>query len=78
MSVSYEKACAVPAAAPLAKEKKATLDEMLRDMDKGFAETLFDYIDSKGMDDVDCYKRANIDRKTFSKIKCNKNYKPSK
>ncbi|MBQ2726017.1 MAG: RNase III inhibitor, partial [Clostridia bacterium] len=58
--------------------KKVTLDEMLRDMDKGFAETLFDYIDAKGMDDVECYKNANIDRKTFSKIKCNKNYKPSK
>ena len=60
------------------KAKRATLDEMLRDMDKGFAETLFDYIDAKGMDDVECYKNANIDRKTFSKIKCNKNYKPSK
>ena len=63
---------------PNTKAKKATLDEMLRDMDKGFAETLFDYIDAKGMDDVECYKNANIDRKTFSKIKCNKNYKPSK
>jgi len=65
-------------ALPKTKAKKATLDEMLRDMDKGFAETLFDYIDAKGMDDVECYKNANIDRKTFSKIKCNKNYKPSK
>ena len=54
------------------------LDEALRSMDKGFAETLFDYIDAKGMTDVDCYKRANIDRKTFSKIKCSKTYKPSK
>lgn len=56
----------------------SSLDEALRSMDKGFAETLFDYIDAKGMTDVDCYKRANIDRKTFSKIKCSKTYKPSK
>lgn len=55
-----------------------SLEEVLRSMDKGFAETLFDYIDAKGMTDVDCYKRANIDRKTFSKIKCSKTYKPSK
>jgi len=63
---------------PEPETQTATLDEMLRSMDKGFADTLFDYIDAKGMEDVECYKRANIDRKTFSKIKCNKNYKPSK
>ena len=57
---------------------EASLEDMLRQMDKGFAETLFDYIDAKGMTDVECYKRANVDKKTFSKIKCNKNYKPSK
>ena len=66
------------ASMPEPKTKKATLDEMLKSMDKGFADTLFDYIDAKGMNDVDCYKNANIDRKTFSKIRCNKNYKPSK
>lgn len=55
-----------------------SLEDVLRSMDKGFAETLFDYIDAKGMTDVECYKRANIDRKTFSKIKCAKTYKPSK
>lgn len=60
------------------EEKSQSLEDALRAMDKGFAETLFDYTDAKGMDDVDCYKRANIDRKTFSKIKCSKTYKPSK
>ncbi len=55
-----------------------SLDDMLSNMDKGFAETLFYYIDQKGISDVECYKRANVDKKTFSKIKCNKNYKPSK
>ena len=57
---------------------EAGLEDKLRALDKGFAETLFDYIDAKGMTDVECYKRANIDRKTFSKIKCSKDYRPSK
>ena len=52
--------------------------EIFDDMDKGFAETLFDYIDKKGMTDVECYKKANVDKKTFSKIKCNMDYRPSK
>ena len=47
-------------------------------MDKGFADTLFELIDQKGLTDVECYKRANVDKKTFSKIKCNKDYRPSK
>ena len=59
-------------------ERLESLHEMLRDMDKGFAETLFDYIDKKGLTDVEAYKRSNVGKKTFSKIKCNKDYKPSK
>ena len=54
------------------------LEEMLKSMDKGFADTLFEYIDQRGLTDVECYKRSNVDKKTFSKIKCNKDYRPGK
>ena len=55
-----------------------SLESMLSSMDLGFAETLFRYIDAKGLTDVECYKRSNVDKKTFSKMKCNKNYRPGK
>ena len=56
-----------------------TLREYMKAMDKPFAYKLFDLIDEKGMTDVECYKKANVDKRTFSKIKSNaKTYKPSK
>ena len=53
-------------------------DKIFGDMDKVFSETLFDYIDKKGYTDVEAYKKSNVSRKTFSKIKCDPDYKPSK
>lgn len=65
--------------APTSDVKNKTLQEYMKAMDKSFAYKLFDLIDSKGMTDVECYKKANVDKKTFSKIKCNPDtYKPSK
>jgi predicted transcriptional regulator len=55
-----------------------TLHEYVKQMDRSFQEMLFDLIDESGMSDVECYKKANVDKRTFSKIKSNKNYKPSK
>lgn len=55
-----------------------SLHEYMKHMDKGFRELLFDLIDESGMTDVECYKKANVDKRTFSKIKGNKDYKPSK
>ena len=55
-----------------------TLDEYLINLDISFRDYLFKLIDESGMTDVECYKRANVDKRTFSKIKNNKNYRPSK
>ena len=55
-----------------------SLREYMKQMDRSFQEMLFDLIDESGMTDVECYKKANVDKRTFSKIKSNKDYKPSK
>ena len=56
-----------------------SLREYMKNMDKPFAYKLFDWIDKRQMTDVECYKKANVDKKTFSKIKCNPDkYRPSK
>ena len=56
-----------------------SLIDYLKNMDKSFANKLFDWIDERGMTDVECYKKANVAKKTFSKIKCNPDtYRPSK
>ncbi len=55
-----------------------TLDQLMEDVGESFHEMLFRLIDRSGMTDVEVYKKANVDRKLFSKIKSNPAYHPRK
>lgn len=68
----------IKSAEKLGSDNKVTLDQLMNDIGDSFQDKLFSYIDESGMTDVEVYKKANIDRKLFSKIRSNPMYHPRK
>ncbi len=81
LSMAAYAALPAPSAAPISKKGTigaATLDEAIMQMDESFSDMLFRKIDERGITDAACYKKANIDRRLFSKIRSDREYRPSK
>jgi len=77
--IEYQQRTAAGMAAPaMMSTAPGDLNGLMYEMDAGFSETLLKLIDRTGKKDSEIYKKANVDRKLFSKIRNNPGYKPSK
>ena len=63
---------------PVTNECCRSLEDVLKHTEATFQETILHLIDSKGLKDSDVYNKAHIDRRLFSKLRSNKDFRPSK
>ncbi len=59
-------------------DEERSLEDVVKNLGKTFMELVFSFADAKGLTDVEVQKKANLDRKTFSKLKCGTTKNPSK
>ena len=67
-----------PFAGSALMKRKASLEDVVNRLGESFQARLLRMIDERGMSDPEVYKRANVDRKLFSKIRCSEDYIPKK
>ena len=58
--------------------RERSLEDVVAQLGETFQQRLFRLIDERSLTDVEVYKKANLDRKLFSKIRCNADYRPKK
>lgn len=69
---------ASPSSPHMASKASPSLDQLLRNLDAPFSETLLQMIDVRGLTDAQVYRRARMSRQHFSKIRSNPAYRPTK